>query len=1455
MRKLFLLLLLVSSLAYTSARNSFTADSVTNIISKLEATNNFIEKLDISKKCNLPIGVKKTIANAKFILAISRIEYKKNYAEVDLIANLYAPARDLNLCFGAKNIKMALNGEFIDDVTLALLSDADLKIFGGNGNFIIKGGDEDLSFARVDCNGLKEFGITADITLNKSTFHKVINKKVTQDSVSARIQTTATDLNDIVAKIELPDFAITGLDGFIFTCNDVVFDFSDTKNSPATIFPKGYENYVQPDLKELWNGIYAHKIQVTLPPQFKKKDNDERIAFSANDMIIDENGVSGIFIAETPLLSIDNGSASGWSFSVDKFQFSLLANALSGAGFCGEIGLPMGDSCRLAYDALFDGKDYYMIAKPAETLGFNVFKAKAQILPESYVKLAVIDGSFCPEAMLHGSMGITVTKDDGTGKEKATFKGVQFQSLHLQTHRPYLSVEYFGYKGGGTQFMNLPLAINEISLTTRDRAANLTFDIDLELADAIKADGRFNINSEIETGSIQRFKYKSFEVERLLVEATIAGTVKLEGSLETMEDDAVFGDGVYGGISMTFQKALEGLSIKAQAMFGKKDFNYWFVDASVGLPKPGIQIGYLTLNGFSGGLSQHMKKTGEPTEMSPSGCGYRPDISFGLGLKSAVLFSVISDRVINGETSFEILFNRHGGVNFIGFYGSAKFLGEIPGTENLQQFTAGALQKSLEKESKYTAEQLENLKTNEKDKAAEEVYSSSLKNGQSGLSASLSIEFDFKNHLFHANFETYAYFLKGLISGSGSNHKAGWSTIHIESGNSYMYIGTPNDPIGLKMGIGPFSVKTASYFMAGNNIPAAPAPPQQVADILHVNLESLDYMRDLNALGSGRGIAFGSSLSMDTGDLRFLIFYARLQAGLGFDVMMKDYGAAYCEGESEPLGLDGWYINGQAYAYLQGDFGIKVKLFRKEKKISILKGGAAALMQAKLPNPSWFKGTVGLDYRILGGLIKGHVKFEVKIGHDCKIINDTEDLPIDMELIGGITPETEADVFAEPQAAFNVSIGEVFESVNDDDSKSTLQVVLGEMTIKDDNGNIVDGELKWNKEKDKLNFLSYEIFNPRTKYTVSVSVHLKEYKNNAWNDVYYDGKLYEERREVSFVTGDAPDYIPMENVDYTYPVVEQHYFLPKEYDKGFVQLKKGQTYLFTDSMTYHANYLTEDGNVTEVPLSYDSSRRRLNFTIDPNMQKSTTYNLILTAKLKDTNEKRIEGKTTYTASGDEKNSYEKRHSDADQLVREDLGKELLAFAFGTSRYKTFAEKINGITGQQFYYNTYASDVYLILATLPQDIFDTEEVFGTNYTQNKPLITNMQSTAEDSYFKNDIKPNIYDAYRSLRIEPTNRDVNEYGFLPLKAIVLYDNYRQTSVTYFPYRYELPYYYKKDFVELRNKAANNYIDNESEAGRKVLNYYFSLIEDGTYKVQLTYRLPDGTNTSNAYFTYRKR
>ncbi len=85
-------------------------------------------------------------------------------------------------------------------------------------------------------------------------------------------------------------------------------------------------------------------------------------------------------------------------------------------------------------------------------------------------------------------------------------------------------------------------------------------------------------------------------------------------------------------------------------------------------------------------------------------------------------------------------------------------------------------------------------------------------------------------------------------------------------------------------------------------------------------------MRDLNALGDGRGFAIGMDLSVDTGDMNFLIFYARLRAGVGFDIMIKDYGETACKGSGQ-IGIDGWYANGQAYAYVEGELGIKVNLW------------------------------------------------------------------------------------------------------------------------------------------------------------------------------------------------------------------------------------------------------------------------------------------------------------------------------------------------------------------------------------------------------------------------------------------------------------------------------------------------------------------------------------------------
>ncbi len=107
--------------------------------------------------------------------------------------------------------------------------------------------------------------------------------------------------------------------------------------------------------------------------------------------------------------------------------------------------------------------------------------------------------------------------------------------------------------------------------------------------------------------------------------------------------------------------------------------------------------------------------------------------------------------------------------------------------------------------------------------------------------------------------------------------------------------------------------------------------------------------------------------------------------------MLKDYGDAHCEGSTDPIGMNGWYANAQAYAYLQGELGVKVNLWFIKARIPIIQGAAAALMQASLPNPAWFVGYLGVRFNLLGGMVKGNVRFKVEVGNECKIVSGQVD--------------------------------------------------------------------------------------------------------------------------------------------------------------------------------------------------------------------------------------------------------------------------------------------------------------------------------------------------------------------------------------------------------------------------------------------------------------------------------
>ena len=110
-----------------------------------------------------------------------------------------------------------------------------------------------------------------------------------------------------------------------------------------------------------------------------------------------------------------------------------------------------------------------------------------------------------------------------------------------------------------------------------------------------------------------------------------------------------------------------------------------------------------------------------------------------------------------------------------------------------------------------------------------------------------------------------------------------------------------------------------AYLMAGSQIPPIGELPPQVQSIAGSSL------RTTGSRASTGGFAFGANLNVGTnGPQDFLkIFYADIDAGLGFDVALRNFGAAAtCSSNGEKIGINGWYATGRAYAFVEAEVGI-----------------------------------------------------------------------------------------------------------------------------------------------------------------------------------------------------------------------------------------------------------------------------------------------------------------------------------------------------------------------------------------------------------------------------------------------------------------------------------------------------------------------------------------------------
>lgn len=1478
------------------------------IFNEIHEHRRFLDILSGREVMSFPVGIRKQFSqNSSLTVGVMNARFHGQYAEVDLFARLELSELNADLFFAAAHVKLSHKGGIYEQARLHLVKDFPVIQEGGHwlltfmGGLRRNGAPTEESYMVIDCEGnVQELSLAADIRLSKqiavplkkngeyaypdqlspSNGSNPVNNK---SYVGAQFMVQANTANDFIFNLNLPLFEFRGLKGWGFQFKDCTLDLSDTRNIPGLRFPPSYtENgFLIRGQRELWRGFYASEVAVMLPREFRVSDTDDRIIIGANDFIIDNHGVSGDFFAEN-VITLNKGTAGGWRFSVDRIRAAIAANTFTGAGFSGSIILPVSSGKAknaLPYEAFISPHNEYLLDVGVDKdIDFDVFRARAKIFKGSFVRMEVENSKFFPQAHLTGVMDLdgntsasldTISASDvkKTGMEKLDLQGLQFQNLRLNTKAPpYLEVDYLALRDTvrSPSFFGFELGVHDVYLQVPDEhSAILGFNTFINLDDSgIKGDVGLRITASLTQGDLMRWNHDSFLVDSVAVSVR-RKNFELEGSLYFTDEHEQYGDALSGQMRL-YSESLE-IQVGARAMFGKSNgLKYWYVDA-YGAPRATGNQPFKVYS-ISGGLYHHMKKSGyDRMAMNPSGILYEPDASTSLGFKAMAAFEVKKAMTFSGLTGIEMSFNtasQGGGIRRIGFYGAASLMNNMANSSE-QTHALGDLREVQEIQSNREA-QLASFHELSIDQQgiryfATEVFPDLL-TGKELFAAQVAIDYDLSNKVYWGLFD--AFLDLGGIRGDGEKNRLGYVEFYSAPDNWYVYAGTPDRRFGVRdIPVGPFRARANLYYMTGTQLPPPASPPPHIADMLNLQGTDLELNRSYTQnLAEGKGYAFGASFALGVG-FDWGLVYANVEAGVGFDLMMKNFGNTACRGDSGPIGMNGWYASGQAYAYLQGSIGVRIDVFFMNMDIPVLRGGMALLAQAELPNPWFIKGYAGLELQVLGHIrIKTRVK--VVIGEPCEL---TEKQALEgVTMISDVNPQedgTDVNVFETVNVALNVPEGELLR-VETLSGKKYYKALLDTLVVYNDKKKLA-GTLSWNQNRDLLTWSGNDILPERKELLVWVKLNFMEYENGVWQPVYKDGVQVYEERKITFKTGDAPSSIPFANIATMYPAVDQQYVLTGEFEKGYIQLKKGQDYLFNDGLDNRLIFVSETGARFGSNLTYDKTNNLLRFDL-PELQGETRYTFKwMAGAVKQGSSK---GASVYENSG---NALEVSANKIQNTSRNDAVFTRLEFSFTSSRYATFKEKVRAqeVAGHSLFTDGDHDVAGFVINTREAEPWDIHDLAPARYNGGKPLIR-VTAHMTDDYYEKEIAPLLYDRYPLEGHIRFSRDTTVYGFVPVRAVLpsaIYTSLAKSAKDHsflrsqFPFQWRLARTYKEDFTDLQQQLVATYlngpaVDWEMFAKYKhLINGVFPYVNTEKYKVYFSYILPYRTTGNRVRVDYQ--
>jgi hypothetical protein len=1088
-----------------------------------------------------PLGISQNLEGVDLTIAFDNFVFTPSVASYDAMTVLEDKSVPIVVPLGIKGACLSLD-ESCPEKTLYLTKDAPI----GSTGLVLKGGADLTKATYVVFNtkaseGFQEVNIMAEYEFSESLIKTVDGG----DKVKATMQVTGQkNFSNWTADVKIPAFKITGQEDFEFGTKTspilAYYDHSLNKN------PVGLDKMVG-ELKEVdqsklaplktndWKGFFMPKLAVVLPEVFKT--GNDRVQMQVENLVIDGDlGLTGSLKAQN-VFTVGNGNLDGWYYSLDEigimfFNGSMVKGFANGKLILPVSGSPTSNATQLDYTNTLSrqGADkhiaYQFVIKPKDDVVVPIWKATVNLDKTSNVTVsvgvaAINSGKLAAQATLDGKITFKTPEVAGGLVPSYDLKLMEFHKLKMQSFQPYIVYDSLSFLGSFAspphKVAGSPFGFDEFSPVIKTGSPlKIGFYLHgyLSLAD-IPCSPKAGLGLEILANADYKngrpnFSFDGVYPTEIAVEGEL-GPVHVTGGLRIYSNDSKFGDGFRGKLSAGLKG---GINIEGQAVFGKKDFSYWYFYMAASSSVPLGQIGPVSINGFGGGLYHNMTPPVPDTKnfvaISDKNYDYTPNKGTD-GLKAAMYFSVASQFVFKAKVVLEG--NMTDGV-----------LSNIILSGDGQIISDG--------------------------------------NGPGMLNAVVRASYDFPNKIFKLD--------AGMSGGMAALKVEGQINVlsDFTKEKYYLKIGEPTKR--QKMYLSGGLAEATGYFMVGNSeIPDIPEPsPDIISPSTLIEFKKAGYQGfGLKPTGmptafeGSEALAFGATLKTEV-KVKYAIFFAQLNAGAGFDINMRHYTDAICEETGNSLGANGWYAKGQAYFELRGAVGIST--FWDDVKIVELK--AAALLGAGLPNPTYFQGFVHGEGSLLGETIG--FTLPIKIGERCTIKSN----PFSQELIADILPSqtTKVDIMSNVEIILNYprKFDVSYENANGEFKSHSYELKpILKYAIKGESENSVfelkdfafanDKSIIWNNPS---------TLQPNKKYKITFGV-------DAWEDgkVFLDLKTKKPVRQdkvAEFETGPCPKNIPEEYISHNFPFKGQKNFLQSDSPQGFIMTIRNIECLFDPAFEY-----------------------------------------------------------------------------------------------------------------------------------------------------------------------------------------------------------------------------------------------------------------------------------------------